>query len=146
MSQNIFEITSPESMVSLGKKIAGNVDIGTVIGLYGELGSGKTTFTKGFAQGLQIEEQVTSPTFKIVSEYNCNIGILFHIDCYRLHDYKEFIAIDAERYLYPESGITLIEWADKIEPVLPQPTPSIHFQWGLNSDTHRNVKINGLIL
>ena len=138
------EILSSDDMETFGKKLALKIPVGTVIGLKGELGSGKTTFAKGFAKGLGIEAHVTSPTFKIVSEYEAVSCTLFHVDCYRLNDYTEFISMDAERFLYPEDGITLIEWADRIEEIIPEDYPWIKFKLGDESENHRIVKLIGL--
>ena len=85
-----------------------------VICLNGELGSGKTLFTKGFAHAMGIDE-ITSPTFTIIKEYNGELP-LYHMDVYRLEDSKEDIGI--EEY-FDKGGVTIIEWADMIEDILP---------------------------
>jgi len=142
-SSNTLDIFSSEEMKEMGKKLAPDIPVGTVIGLKGELGSGKTTFAKGFAKGLGIEVHVTSPTFKIVSEYDANGCTLFHIDCYRLNDHIEFINMDAERFIYSENGITLIEWIEKIETIMPHEYPNIQFALGDESETHRTITLTG---
>ncbi|MDP6684699.1 MAG: tRNA (adenosine(37)-N6)-threonylcarbamoyltransferase complex ATPase subunit type 1 TsaE [Candidatus Marinimicrobia bacterium] len=144
LNSETHEIMSSDDMEFLGKKLAKKIPVGTVIGLKGELGSGKTTFAKGFAKGLGINAHVTSPTFKIVSEYETESCTLFHVDCYRLNDYTEFISMDAERFLYPEDGITLIEWVDRIEEIIPEDCPIIKFKLGDGSENHRIVKLIGL--
>ena len=143
LNSKYYDIFSADDMEEFGKKLAGNIQVGTVIGLIGELGSGKTTFAKGFAKGLGIKAHVTSPTFKIVSEYETASCTLFHVDCYRLNDYTEFISIDAERFLYPEDGITLIEWAYRIEEIIPEHCPSINFKLDDDSENHRVVNLIG---
>ncbi len=139
----IVEVFSSKEMEEIGKNLAPKTSVGTVIGLKGELGSGKTTFAKGFAKGLGIKAHVTSPTFKIVSEYDGDGCTLFHIDCYRLSDHIEFINMDAERFLYSENGITLIEWIEKIEAIMPSEYPVINFELGDESEIHRTIKLTG---
>ena len=142
-STETHTILSSDAMEAFGMEMALTIPVGTVIGLKGELGTGKTTFAKGFAMGLGINENVTSPTFKIVSEYDGESCTLFHVDCYRLNDYTEFISIDAERFLYPEDGITLIEWADRIEEIIPEHCPSINFKLDDDSENRRVVNLIG---
>ena len=142
-STETHNILSSDAMEAFGMELALTIPVGTVIGLKGELGTGKTTFAKGFAMGLGINEHVTSPTFKIVSEYDGESCTLFHVDCYRLNDYIEFISIDAERLLYPEDGITLIEWADRIEEIIPEHCPCINFKMDDDSENHRVVNLIG---
>ena len=142
-STETHTILSSDAMEAFGMEMALTIPVGTVIGLKGELGTGKTTFAKGFAMGLGINEHVTSPTFKIVSEYDGESCALFHVDCYRLNDYNEFISIDAERLLYPEDGITLIEWADRIEEIIPEHCPCINFKMDDDFENHRVVNLIG---
>ena len=143
LNSKYYDIFSADDMEEFGKILALKIPVGTVIGLKGELGSGKTTFAQGFAKGLGINDHVTSPTFKIVSEYDGESCALFHVDCYRLNDYIEFISIDAERLLYPEDGITLIEWADRIEEIIPEHCPCINFKMDDDSENHRVVNLIG---
>lgn len=88
-----------------------------VICLEGDLGSGKTIFTKGFAQALGIEETVTSPTFNIIKEYNSGELPLFHMDVYRLDGKVDDLGIDD---YFKKGGITIIEWSDMIKDYLPE--------------------------
>ena len=88
-----------------------------VICLYGELGSGKTVFTKGFASAMEIDETITSPTFNIIKEYTTGELPLYHMDVYRLEDSHEDIGI--EEY-FDKGGVTIIEWADMIKDILPE--------------------------
>ena len=108
-------------------KVSKKIKQGQVIALNGDLGSGKTTFSQGFAKGLGIDQHVGSPTFKIVSEY---IGFnlkLYHVDCYRLNNIEEFLNLGGENLLLPDKGITLIEWANIIQEILPQDIVEIKF-------------------
>lgn len=96
-----------------------------VICLEGELGCGKTVFTKGFANALGIEETITSPTFTIIKEYLNGELPLYHMDVYRLDDVEEDIGV--EDY-YNKGGVTIIEWADLIESKLPKERLVIKFK------------------
>ena len=97
-----------------------------VICLYGELGSGKTVFTKGFANAMEIEDTITSPTFNIIKEYNSGELPLYHMDVYRLEETDESVGI--EDY-FNKSGVTIIEWADIIKDRLPEKRLDIKFKF-----------------
>ena len=103
---------------TLGKKIGQEAAPGEVICLYGDLGVGKTVFTKGLADGLGITEPIQSPTFTIVREYEEGRLPLYHFDVYRIGDIEEMDEIGYEDYVYGE-GVCLIEWANLIEEILP---------------------------
>ena len=136
----IYVSNSEWQTISFASKFSKKVKLGSVIALIGNLGSGKTTFTKGFAKGLNIKEHVGSPTFKIVSEYegqNCN---LYHIDSYRLKNSNDFLKIGGEEFLIQETGFTLIEWADLISDILPKKTITINFS-RLNHENSRRIEV-----
>ena len=82
----------------------------------GDLGSGKTKFTEGFLSFFGLEDEISSPTFTIVNEYNKNDINIYHFDVYRLEDLDEFYAIGGQEYFY--NGICLIEWGELVEPIL----------------------------
>ena len=92
---------------------------GMVISLTGDLGVGKTVFTQGLAKGLGIEEPVNSPTFTIIQEYEDGRLPFYHFDVYRIGDIEEMDEIGYEDYIYGE-GVSLIEWANLIEEILPK--------------------------
>jgi len=116
MQELAVKTTSEQETILLAERLATYLNPGTVITLTGDLGVGKTTFTKGIAQGLGIEATVTSPTFTIIKEYtNCDIP-LYHIDAYRLEGSDEDIGF--EEYFYGD-GISVIEWPQFIEDFLP---------------------------
>ena len=96
-----------------------------VICLYGDLGSGKTVFSKGFAQALGIDEPVTSPTFNIIKEYQSGELPLYHMDVYRLEEADESIGFND---YFNKGGVTIIEWADIIKDSLPQERLVIKFK------------------
>ena len=109
---------SRDETISLGKKIADACTPGTIIALRGTLGAGKTTLVQGIAVGLGVDEVVTSPTFVIIAEYKGRLP-LYHFDLYRLSGEAEFENLGAEDMLYGD-GISVIEWSEKIESLLPQ--------------------------
>jgi len=90
-----------------------------LISLYGDLGGGKTTFVKGIAKGLGIKKNITSPTFNLIKEYKIEDLYLFHFDLYRLKKETEFLNLGFNEYFQRPKSISVIEWADKIEPILP---------------------------
>ena len=126
----------------LATKVAKKIAIGTVIALIGDLGTGKTAFTQGFAKAMGIKEAVGSPTFKLVSEYEGLEHWLFHIDCYRLKNAQQFMNIGGEEYLDPIKGITLIEWANIIEEILPNDTIMINFKRITGKFNYREISIS----
>ena len=115
----IYETMSPKETFELGKKIGLEAKAGEIICLDGDLGVGKTVFTQGFAKGLGIDEAVNSPTFTIVQIYEEGRLPFYHFDVYRIGDVEEMDEIGYEDYIYGE-GVSLIEWANLIEDILPE--------------------------
>ena len=109
---------SPEETYALGKLLGGQSKPGQVYCLDGDLGVGKTSFTQGFAAGLGIDEPVNSPTFTIVQEYHTGRMPFYHFDVYRIGCVEEMDEIGFDDYVYGE-GLTMIEWANLIEEILP---------------------------
>lgn len=114
-----YKITSysEKDTIELAQNIESEKFPNMVICLNGDLGSGKTIFTKGFAKSLEIDEEVTSPTFNIIKEYTSGQLPLYHMDVYRLNGSVEDIGI--EEY-YKKGGICIIEWSETIEDYLPE--------------------------
>lgn len=114
-----YKITSysEKDTIELAQNIESEKFPNMVICLNGDLGSGKTIFTKGFAKSLEIDEEVTSPTFNIIKEYTTGQLPLYHMDVYRLNGSVEDIGI--EEY-YKKGGICIIEWSETIEDYLPE--------------------------
>ena len=117
---NEIKTKSAEETVELGKKIGAFLLPNDVIALTGQLGAGKTTLIQGIAAGLGVKDYVTSPTFIIINEYDGHLP-LYHIDLYRIADEKAAIDIGVEDYL-PSDGVTVIEWPERIESLLPPGT------------------------
>ncbi|MGD2040347.1 MAG: tRNA (adenosine(37)-N6)-threonylcarbamoyltransferase complex ATPase subunit type 1 TsaE [Anaerolineae bacterium] len=112
---------SPEQTLRLGARLGALLQAGDIVCLEGELGSGKTCLTQGIARGMGIGQQVTSPTFTLIAEYflQSSAPPLYHIDLYRLSaPVEEALHLGLDEYLMGE-GICVIEWADRIVPVLP---------------------------
>lgn len=108
---------SEEETIELAQNIESEKFPNMVICLQGDLGSGKTMFTKGFAKALEVKEEITSPTFNIIKEYTSGKLPLYHMDVYRLDGKVDDLGI--EEY-YTRGGITIIEWADMIPDYLPE--------------------------
>ena len=115
----VIETFSAEETLKLGEQMGREVKPGTVCTLVGDLGVGKTVFTQGIALGLNIEESICSPTFTIVQVYEEGRIPFYHFDVYRIGDIEEMDEIGYEDYFYGE-GLTMIEWANLIEEILPK--------------------------
>jgi len=120
-----------------GEKLGRTLKPGAVVALYGELGAGKTAFTKGIAAGLDIGMNVTSPTFTIVNEYPAEIP-LFHFDMYRLESEAELFDIGWDDYL-DRGGICVVEWSEKVPGIFAADTISVRFT--KTGDNTRRIEI-----
>lgn len=118
MKQLEYILSSVKDTIELGKKLGNLLNPGDIICLRGELGTGKTYFTKGIAAGLKIDEPITSPTFTIVNEYEGRLK-LFHFDVYRVNDIDEISAIGFDEYIFSDA-VSIIEWADYIKELIPE--------------------------
>jgi tRNA threonylcarbamoyladenosine biosynthesis protein TsaE len=118
INMNQFEIitTSPEETGRFAEKLAARLEPGAVLTLEGDLGAGKTTFTKGLAKGLGVTKTVNSPTFTIIKEYRGRLP-LYHMDVYRLDDSFEDLGFDE---YFEGEGVTVVEWAHLIQDQLPK--------------------------
>lgn len=115
----VIETYNAEQTFEFGKKLGQEAKVGQVFTLLGDLGVGKTVFTQGMAKGLGIDGPVSSPTFTIVQEYDEGRLPFYHFDVYRIGDVEEMNEIGFEDYVYGE-GVSLIEWANLIEEILPE--------------------------
>lgn len=114
----VIESFSAEDTLELGKQLGRDARPGEVYTLVGDLGVGKTVLTQGIAEGLEIDEPINSPTFTIVQVYEEGRMPFYHFDVYRIGDIEEMDEIGYEDYFYGE-GLTMIEWANLIEEILP---------------------------
>lgn len=135
----IITTNSEQETINLGKKIASQLKKEMIIVLSGDLGSGKTKLTEGVLTYFGLENEISSPTFTIVNEYNTPNLNIYHFDVYRLADIDEFSAIGGEEYF--EKGACIIEWGELIEEILPKDYIKITFFRDLENDTKRNIEI-----
>lgn len=115
-----FKTKTAEETIELGKKIGSLLKKGDIIAMQGTLAAGKTTITKGIAQALEIKDNITSPTFCLISEYEGKMP-LYHMDVYRLDGAEDFAGLGTEDMLYG-NGVSIIEWSEKIMSELPKKT------------------------
>ena len=115
----IIETRNAKETYELGVQIGSRAVKGQIFTLVGDLGVGKTVFTQGIAKGLEIDEPISSPTFTIVQAYDEGRLPFYHFDVYRIGDISEMDEIGFEDYVYGD-GVSLIEWANLIEEILPQ--------------------------
>ena len=121
--------------------IAGKLRSGDVLALKGDLASGKTTFTQGLSDYFEVEEDVTSPTFTLINEYQGKIPI-YHLDCYRIYNVEELLMMGFEDYLNRD-GIVIIEWPEIVEKLLPEETTIIDFKYG-PAENERIINIQSM--
>ena len=115
----IIETNNAKETFELGVRIGKEAKAGDVYTLIGDLGVGKTVFTQGLAKGLEIDEPISSPTFTIVQVYEEGRLPIYHFDVYRIGDVEEMDEIGYEDYIYGQ-GVSLIEWSNLIEEILPK--------------------------
>ena len=127
----IIETNQEKETFALGMEMGKMAKAGQVFTLVGDLGVGKTVFTKGLAKGLEIDEPISSPTFTIVQVYDDGRLPFYHFDVYRIGDIEEMDEIGYEDYVYGE-GVSLIEWANLIEEILPEHYTEIRIEKDLD--------------
>ena len=135
---------SPEETRALGRTLAQALQGGAVVAFTGDLGAGKTAFVSGMAEGLGIEERVTSPTFTIVNEYEGGRLPLFHFDMYRLGSADELLHIGWEDYL-ARNGVCAVEWSENVDEALDGDTIRVDISRGEDDNT-RIITIEGVAL
>lgn len=139
---SVFHFTSnnESETKSFAKKLASKLQVGDIIVLSGELGSGKTKFTEGILSYFNLENEISSPTFTIVNEYLTPTIPIYHFDVYRLEDCEEFSAIGGEEYF--EKGICVIEWGEIIQDSLPTEYIQINFSRDEHNENKRILEIH----
>ena len=139
----MMEITthSADETQALGQKLASRLAPGDVIAYFGDLGAGKTAFTRGLAQGLGITDPVTSPTYTIVNEYLSGRIPLFHFDMYRLSSSDELFDIGWEDYL-SRGGVCAVEWSENVEDAL-QDAIRVTIEKDADEPDTRHITITG---
>ncbi len=139
----IIETNSAEETYQLGKQMGEKAGAGEIYCLDGDLGTGKTVFTQGFAAGLGVEGPVNSPTFTILQQYDSGRLPLYHFDVYRIGDVEEMDEIGYEECFYGE-GVTLIEWSSLIREILPDQVIRITIEKDLEKGfDYRRITVEG---
>lgn len=139
----IIETNSAEETYQLGKQMGEKAGAGEIYCLDGDLGTGKTVFTQGFAAGLGVEGPVNSPTFTILQQYDSGRLPLYHFDVYRIEDVEEMDEIGYEECFYGE-GVTLIEWSSLIREILPDQVIRITIEKDLEKGfDYRRITVEG---
>ncbi len=127
---------SPEETMALAERLGQAAEKGTVLCLVGDLGAGKTLFTQGFARGLGVKDDVTSPTFALMNQYQGRVPVT-HFDLYRLEREEELDEIGFYEFAEPAGGVVLIEWADKFPDALPEPCIRLEIERGEKENERR---------
>ena len=130
---------SEKDTIELGKIIASKLYKGLIILLTGDLGTGKTKFTEGVLTYFNKQNEISSPTFMLVNEYNTPNLNIYHFDVYRLNDSDEFISIGGEEYF--EKGACIIEWGEEISDIIPKDYVHIIFSKDDENSNRRNIEI-----
>ncbi len=134
-----IQTNSAENTIKLGEMLAAHLKPGDVVAFIGDLAAGKTTMIKGICQILGTKRPAESPTYTLVNEYEGVVPV-YHIDCYREHHIEGWLEIGIEEYFFGH-GITLVEWADQIEELLPENTIIILIDQDFNNENYRKIKI-----
>lgn len=133
----VFVSKNEDETIERGKEFAKQLQPGSLVALYGDLGAGKTQFVKGVCQTLEVKEIVNSPTFTIVNEYHGSLPV-FHIDLYRMKNVDEILGIGFDEYL-ESGGICLVEWAEKLDGIIPDRRYDV--EMSVIDDSTREIKI-----
>ena len=139
----IYETFSAEETEKLGYEMGKNTKAGQVYCLSGDLGVGKTVFTRGFAKGLEVEDEyITSPTFTIINEYEGRLN-LYHFDVYRIGSIEEMDDTGYEDYFFG-NGVCLVEWAELVEEIIPEDAVWIKVEKDLEKGwDYRKITVRG---
>jgi len=139
----IYETYGPQETEKLGYEMGKNAKAGDIYCLSGDLGVGKTVFTRGFAKGLEVEDEyITSPTFTIINEYEGRLN-LYHFDVYRIGSIEEMDDTGYEDYFFGD-GVCLVEWAELVEEIIPSDAKWITVEKDFTKDfEYRKITVRG---
>ena len=132
-----FISNSPAETEAIGRQVAENIGVGSVLALKGDLGSGKTLFVKGVVNGLGSSADVTSPTFTILHEYRAGRLPIYHFDLFRIENPQALARLGLDDYFFGD-GISVIEWADRFPDFVPEQARWIFFE--IKSETQRAIR------
>ncbi|HIE04859.1 MAG TPA: tRNA (adenosine(37)-N6)-threonylcarbamoyltransferase complex ATPase subunit type 1 TsaE [Candidatus Latescibacteria bacterium] len=124
--RKVWRTSCPEETREVGEEIAEGLSPGDLLGLFGDIGSGKTVLAQGICKGLGVKESVTSPSFVIVQEYRGKFKV-YHMDLYRIEDFRELEEIGYEDYFYGD-GVCLVEWPERAGPLWPEGAIWVHLR------------------
>lgn len=131
-----------EKTEEFGIKLGKLLNPGDIVCLNGDLGAGKTTLTKSIGLGLGVDDYITSPTFALINEYEGRMPV-YHFDVYRLENVEELYDLGFDEYFYGR-GVSIIEWADKIEKLIPKERIVLDIKKGMDIDERRiNITVYG---
>jgi tRNA threonylcarbamoyladenosine biosynthesis protein TsaE len=137
----LIKTNNKKETKALGKMLAEEIKGGVIICLSGELGSGKTTFAQGFLQGLKIKGPYTSPTFVVMKQYKlAKNKNAYHIDAYRIKE-KDILNLGWEEMIQNQENIILVEWAERIQKIIPANSLQIKFKW-INENEREIIFLN----
>lgn len=134
-----FNSTNPEETKETGKRLVEEFGDQMVVCLYGPLAAGKTTLVKGLAAALGVEETIVSPSYVLLREYEGE-NRLFHLDLFRIQSSQEFLEAGLDEYLLQREGVAAVEWADRIDDILPDERIDVEFE--LVGEGEREIKIS----
>ena len=139
----VYETFSPSETEKIGFEMGKNASAGDIYCLSGDLGVGKTVFTRGFAKGLGVEDEyITSPTFTIINEYEGRLN-LYHFDVYRIGCIEEMDDTGYEDYFFG-NGVCLVEWAELVKEIIPENAKWITVEKDLSKgDDYRKITVRG---
>lgn len=134
-----FTTSSAAETEYLGELIAAHLKRGAVVAFMGDLAAGKTTMIRGICRGLNIQQQIESPTYTLVNEYRGKLPV-YHMDCYRESRLEEWLELGINEYFFGD-GITLVEWADMIAELIPESAVRIWLEHNLDAENSRRIRI-----
>ena len=135
-----FISKSPAETEAFGRRLAEDVGVGSVLALHGELGSGKTLFTKGFVAAIESNAAVSSPTFTIMHEYRDGRLPIYHFDFFRVENRQSLTRLGLDDYFFSD-GVSVIEWADRFPEFIPEQARWILFE--IRSENQRAITLQG---